>query len=145
VEATREADWLQVMVATTGSVLLPKEAVGELRNSLLPLTTILTPNIPEAQLLLGDTWRGSIKHFEDIAGMAQCLRKLGPRYVLVKGGHAPFRQDGQRAVTEEEKKRVINVLAGPNEEVVYIESPYLDSKNTHGTGCSLACRSYKIA
>jgi hydroxymethylpyrimidine kinase/phosphomethylpyrimidine kinase len=131
------------MVATTGAHLLPADAVDELRTSLLPKTTILTPNLPEAQCLLGKRWQKDPNTVDDLVAMAQSLRLLGPRYVLVKGGHIPFREDGTKAELEDEKYHIVNVLAGPHETVVQIRTAYLESKNTHGTGCSLACTSQK--
>ncbi|KAI0014047.1 Phosphomethylpyrimidine kinase-domain-containing protein [Xylariaceae sp. FL0662B] len=128
-----------VMVATTGAQLLPTKAVTELRELLLPQTFILTPNIPEAQLLLsnGGEKAVDIQHVEDMEIIAQKLLGLGPKWVLVKGGHTPFRKDGTVAKTAEEKELIIDVLLGEGK-VTRIESDYLESRNTHGTGCSLA-------
>ncbi|KAI0195109.1 Phosphomethylpyrimidine kinase-domain-containing protein [Xylaria flabelliformis] len=129
-----------VMVATTGAQLLPAKAVDELRTLLLPLTFILTPNVPEAKLLLtsgGETLQ-DIQRIEDLENLAQQLRALGPKWVLVKGGHVPFKKDGTTATSPEQRDIVIDVLLGPEGSTIRIESPYVDSKNTHGTGCSLA-------
>ncbi|KAF2964655.1 hypothetical protein GQX73_g8927 [Xylaria multiplex] len=129
-----------VMVATTGAQLLPAKAVDELRTLLLPLTFVLTPNIPEAKLLLTNSGEavGDVRCVEDLEHLARQLRALGPQWVLVKGGHAPFKKDGTAATSPEERELVIDVLLGPSGNVTRIESPYVDSKNTHGTGCSLA-------
>ncbi|KAI0435217.1 Rapamycin-insensitive companion of mTOR, N-term-domain-containing protein [Xylaria sp. FL1042] len=130
-----------VMVATTGAELLPAKAVHELRTLLLPLTFILTPNIPEAKLLLansGDEAGGDIRRPEDLEDLARKLRALGPRWVLVKGGHVPFTRDGMAATSDLEREIVVDVLLGPEGDVTRFESPYVDSRNTHGTGCSLA-------
>ncbi|KAI1310925.1 Rapamycin-insensitive companion of mTOR, N-term-domain-containing protein [Xylaria venustula] len=150
-----------VMVATTGAELLPAKAVTELRTLLLPLTFIVTPNVPEAKLLLANSNGGGkgeaeesvgdVRRPEDLEDLARKLRALGPRWVLVKGGHVPFRRDGTAAVMstgeekgkekEKEKERdlvVIDVLVGPDGDVTRIETPLVESKNTHGTGCSLA-------
>ncbi|KAI1132983.1 Rapamycin-insensitive companion of mTOR, N-term-domain-containing protein [Nemania abortiva] len=129
-----------VMVATTGAELLPANAVNELRALLLPLTFILTPNIPEAKLLLtnnAETPR-DIQRVEDLVDLARQLRALGPRWVLVKGGHVPFKKDGTAATSPEQREIVVDVLLGPDGDATRIENPYVDSKNTHGTGCSLA-------
>jgi hydroxymethylpyrimidine kinase/phosphomethylpyrimidine kinase len=130
----------KVMVATTGAQLLPTEAVSELRALLLPLTFVLTPNIPEAKLLLTNSGEtpGAIQRIEDLEDLGRRLRALGPKWVLVKGGHSPFKKDGTAAASPEQREIVIDVLLGPNGEATRIESPYLDSRNTHGTGCSLA-------
>lgn len=130
----------KVMVSTTGAQLLPANAVNELRTLLLPLTFILTPNVPEAQLLLSNHGepRRDIQRIEDLEDLARQLRVLGPTWVLVKGGHAPFQKDGTAATSPEQREIVVDVLVGPNGDVTRVESPYIDSKNTHGTGCSLA-------
>ena len=133
------------MVATTGAQLLPSDALHALRARLLPQTTILTPNLPEAQLLLRDAERGEFA-VESIAGleaMARAVHELGPRWVLVKGGHCPFRLDGVVAKTDEEKQIVVDVLVGADQ-TIQIQTPYQLSRNTHGTGCSLACTSTAI-
>ncbi len=129
------------MVSTSGSQLLPLEAVTELLEELLPLTTILTPNVPEAKLLLRSAGQDTqdATCVDDLIEMAKAVQLLGPKYVLVKGGHLPFREDGSVASTEDEKHRMVDVLCGDGQ-VMCIETLYQASKNTHGTGCSLACR-----
>ncbi|KAI1502328.1 Phosphomethylpyrimidine kinase-domain-containing protein [Biscogniauxia marginata] len=128
-----------VMIATTGAQLLPSKAVNELRTLLLPQTFILTPNIPEARLLLSDSDKESIdiQRIDDLELIARRIQELGPKWVLIKGGHVPFKKDGTIANSPEEKEIVVDVLLGEGE-ITRIASPYLDSKNTHGTGCSLA-------
>lgn len=130
------------MVSTSGSQLLVKDAIRELRHRLLPLTTILTPNVPEALLLLADAGVSaqSPENVDDLINIAQAVQALGPKYVLVKGGHLPLKRDGSIAKTDTEKKLVIDILFGEGE-VTRIETAYQTSKNTHGTGCSLACKS----
>ncbi|KAI0480624.1 Rapamycin-insensitive companion of mTOR, N-term-domain-containing protein [Xylariaceae sp. FL0804] len=166
-----------VMVATTGARLLPAEAVGELRSLLLPRTFMATPNIPEAQLLLssssssssrdddddggavadadaGGRGRGplDVRSVDDLEALARRVQALGPRWVLVKGGHAPFRRDGSAATgpgpdgklgddeEEEEGLVVVDVLLDGEGDgrATRFETPYLRSRSTHGTGCSLA-------
>jgi len=128
------------MVATSGSQLLAQESIRELREHLLPLTTILTPNVPESKLLLADAQipTKDLKSIDDLVDMAKSVQTLGPKYVLVKGGHLPFKKDGSVAETEEEKALVVDVLVGEGQ-VTRIETAYQTTKNTHGTGCSLAC------
>lgn len=127
------------MVATTGSQLLPSKAVNELRTLLLPHTFILTPNIPEAKLLMSDGGKEAvdIRRVEDLEVIARRILELGPKWVLVKGGHVPFKKDGTIATTPEEREMVVDLLFGEGQATI-IESPYIDSSNTHGTGCSLA-------
>lgn len=136
------ANHSQVMVSTTGARLLPEAAVRTLRECILPLTSILTPNIPEAQLLLKDAGVPvkNIGNVDDVVGLAKAVKSLGPRYVLVKGGHLPLTKDRCVALEAADRYAVVDVLVGEEESIV-VETPYLKSKNTHGTGCSLACKS----
>jgi hydroxymethylpyrimidine kinase/phosphomethylpyrimidine kinase len=129
----------QVMVSTSGSQLLPEKAVKELRTKLLPLTTILTPNIPEAQLLLKDAGAEAPEPV-DLPGMIELAKKLcslGPKAVLLKGGHIPLTKDHKTAQNPQEATTVIDILFD-GEKTTLFETDYLISKNTHGTGCSLA-------
>jgi hydroxymethylpyrimidine/phosphomethylpyrimidine kinase len=148
------------MIATTGAQLLPPEALDILRARLLPRATIVTPNVPEALLLLSDnnsssssdhpatTTPAAVSNVGDLETLARAIRRLGPKWVLVKGGHCPFRRDGTAAQTEEERELVVDVLVGggghgtqeEEEVVIRVETEYCDSTNTHGTGCSLACK-----
>lgn len=134
-----------VMVSTSGAQLLPSEAVRTLLDELLPVTTILTPNLPEAQLLLRETGRSTElfeapKSTEDLIAMAKALQKLGPKYVLLKGGHLPLTKDDKISTSDADHFTVFNVLVSSSEEVEVIVNNYQRSKNTHGTGCSLACK-----
>ncbi|KAH9906280.1 Phosphomethylpyrimidine kinase-domain-containing protein [Xylariomycetidae sp. FL2044] len=128
-----------VMIATTGAQLLPTKAVDELRTLLLPRAFMVTPNIPEAELLLEGSAQQpmQIRSPSDLEEMAHRIQKLGPKWVLVKGGHTPFKKDGAVAKTAEEKEIVVDYLVGDGR-VEKIETAYLASRNTHGTGCSLA-------
>ena len=129
------------MVATSGAQLLPEAAVETLCNELLPITQILTPNIPEANLILQAAGKTviDVQSVASLKKLALAVQSLGPNYVLLKGGHHPFNGDGLVARTENDKSRVVNVLVGDEASEV-IEFPYLKSRNTHGTGCSLACK-----
>ncbi|KAH7088350.1 Phosphomethylpyrimidine kinase-domain-containing protein [Paraphoma chrysanthemicola] len=128
-----------VMVSTSGSQLLPQAAVSTLIAELLPLTTILTPNLPEAKLLL-EIAGVDVKdpeNVDDIVAMAHNILGLGPKWVLLKGGHLPLTRGKVVSREESEKEVVLNVLVGESG-VTILESDYLKSNNTHGTGCSLA-------
>ena len=132
------------MVATSGSQLLPQTAVRHLRLRLLPMTTVLTPNIPEANLLSRDAddlhnEAMPIGGVEDIIDLAQRVQALGPDYVLVKGGHVPLTSELNAANSEAERKVVVNVLCSKDQTVVF-QMLYQPSRNTHGTGCSLGCK-----
>lgn len=109
-----------VMVAKSGDALLRDEAVDALRRDLLPLAALLTPNIPEAVRLLGcapDT---------PPEAMARDLLTLGPRAVLVKGGHG----DGDE---------LCDVLVIREHDNIYrFTHQRIATSNTHGTGCTLS-------
>lgn len=110
-----------VMVSKSGARLLDRSAVSALCADLLPLAMIITPNLPEAADLLG---RREAQTQEDMNGQAQALLALGPRHVLLKGGHLPGGSSP-------------DLLAGPDE-TKWFEAPRVESKNTHGTGCTLS-------
>lgn len=139
------------MVATTGSRLLPSEALDSLRTLLLPQAFIVTPNIPEALLLASpssssptasndDTEQPQtqVNAIADLETLARKVQAHGPQYVLVKGGHAPFNRDGVLAESDGDKHIVVDVLLGPDGKITRFTNEYQDSRNTHGTGCSLA-------
>lgn len=131
------------MVATTGAQLLPHEAVRTLIAELLPMTTILTPNVPEAKLLAKDAGQSfeDIRSLEDLKQLAELIATLGPRYVLLKGGHLPLSREGIVANGDADRHVVVDVLYGKEEKRHWVyESEYIKSRNTHGTGCSLACK-----
>jgi hydroxymethylpyrimidine/phosphomethylpyrimidine kinase len=146
----------KVMIATTGARLLPPEALSVLHTRLLPLATIVTPNVPEALLLLNgpgaavNAQQGAnpvldaVRKVDNLETLARAIRKFGPKWVLVKGGHCPFTRDGVVAEAEAERELVVDVLVGEDEGtgrevVVRVETGYCASRHTHGTGCSLAC------
>ena len=127
------------MVSTSGSRLLPEAAIQSLRTKLLPLTTILTPNIPEAVLLLKDAGI-DVPEPTDLPGIIQLAKQvcsMGPKGVLLKGGHLPLTSDNRTTQNQDYASKVIDVLYD-GREVTLFETDYLVSKNTHGTGCSLA-------
>lgn len=128
-----------VMVSTSGSQLLPEEAVKEVRTKLLPITTIVTPNIPEAQLLMKDAGHSGSEpaDLEGLIELAKQICTLGPKAVLLKGGHLPLTKEHKTAQNLKDATIVIDVLFD-GETTTLFETEYLVSKNTHGTGCSLA-------
>ena len=109
-----------VMVAQSGDSLLQADAVDALKNSLLPMASVLTPNVPEAERLLGSEIPGP----EAMEEAARDLLALGPKAVLLKGGH--LQGDPVRDV----------LVAVEGSEI--FESPRVATKNNHGTGCALA-------
>ena len=108
-----------VMVAKSGDALLPDAAVASLIEHLLPRARLLTPNIPEAVRLLG----GDVS--ADPMQQAVQLLTMGPAAVLMKGGHA------EGAVCKD-------LLVSNDGDAMWFEAPRLDTRNTHGTGCSLS-------
>ncbi|KAK4941729.1 hypothetical protein LTR28_008830 [Elasticomyces elasticus] len=106
-----------VKTATSGARLLPEEAIKILCDHLLPVTTILTPNIPEARLILEKSGHDlhDIKDLEDIKQLARSVQKLGPKYVLIKGGHLPLTKGYHVPTGDEARELVINVLYGDGE------------------------------
>jgi hydroxymethylpyrimidine/phosphomethylpyrimidine kinase / thiaminase len=129
------------MVSTSGSQLLPSEAVHSLRDLLFSHTTVLTPNIPEAKLLLLDAGI-EVKEIESVADLesiARSVQSLGPEWVLVKGGHVPLKTDLTTARQADERQVVVDVLCGQNQ-IFRMQSEFQVSTSTHGTGCSLACK-----
>lgn len=130
-----------VVVATTGAELLPRAALAGVRARLLPRATVLTPNVPEARLLLAEAGRGDmrVEGVGDLEAVGRALVGLGPEWVLVKGGHLPLRRDLAAARGEGEREVVVDVLVGRDGSALRIETPWSPSRSTHGTGCSLAC------
>ncbi|HWE15793.1 MAG TPA: bifunctional hydroxymethylpyrimidine kinase/phosphomethylpyrimidine kinase [Hyphomicrobiaceae bacterium] len=110
-----------VMVATSGDRLLAQEAVASLKRDLVPLATLVTPNLAEAAILLGTAEAGSAPEMLD---QAKALLALGCRAVLLKGGHA----HGEAAV---------DILADAKSSE-RLELARLDTPHTHGTGCTLS-------
>ena len=133
-----------VMVATSGAQLLPDDAVTNLRELLLPMTTILTPNVAEAKLLLRNAEINvpDITSVDDLIDMARSIQTLGPKCVLVKGGHLPLTKSGEISVQEADHHTVLNVLHDGQRTTLF-SADYIASRNTHGTGCSLACRYFR--
>jgi hydroxymethylpyrimidine/phosphomethylpyrimidine kinase len=110
-----------VMVAKSGDRLLRAEAVEALRRELVPLATVVTPNLPEAGDLLG---RAVGERPDELRAAARDLRALGARHVLVKGGHGT----GDTLVD----------LFFDGERFVELATERIRTKNTHGTGCTLS-------
>ncbi len=110
-----------VMVATSGASLLAEEAVASLQELLVPKATLLTPNLPEAEILLGR----KISEDDDLQQVATILCRLGCRSVLIKGGH--FANSADDFLWLDKEARAIP-----------LPSPRIDTKNTHGTGCTLS-------
>ena len=130
----------QVMVSTSGSQLLPEAATKTLIHELLPVAYLVTPNIPEANLIMREAGKTAhdVHDLDGLKQLARAILDLGPEYVLLKGGHLPLTKEGKVAVSDSDKQVVTNILVGRNGDVEVVEVPFQTSKNTHGTGCSLA-------
>ncbi len=105
------------MVAKSGAPLLTADARKTLIQSLLPLATLVTPNLPEASALVG--WE--VGNEDEMRRAAHEIHNLGPRYVLVKGGHL--------------HGEAIDLLFD-GQQVHEFRAMRVESKNTHGTGCT---------
>jgi hydroxymethylpyrimidine/phosphomethylpyrimidine kinase len=110
-----------VMVASSGDALLAPEAVDTLRRVLFPKALLVTPNLPEAAAILGEPVAANEPAMQ---AQAERILALGPRAVLVKGGHA-------------EGAESVDILLGPAG-VRRFASPRISTRNTHGTGCTLS-------
>lgn len=126
-------------MSTSGSQLLPQNAVQDVRTKLLPLATVLTPNIPEAKLLLenAEIAYQDPQNIKDLIQLAKQLHLLGPKSILLKGGHLPLTKERVAAKGLQEACIVVDVLYN-GLDVTLLETDFLTSRNTHGTGCSLA-------
>ncbi|KAH0911655.1 hypothetical protein HID58_034976 [Brassica napus] len=111
-----------VMVSTSGHVLAGSSILSIFRERLLPLADIITPNVKEASALLGGV---RIQTVAEMRSAAKSLHQMGPRFVLVKGGDLPDSSDS------------VDVYFDGNE-FHELHSPRIATRNTHGTGCTLA-------
>lgn len=111
-----------VMVAKSGDHLLEPDAVAAIRDLLVPLANVITPNLPEAGVLLGteSSWTLS-----EMRARVEELRKLGPEWVLLKGGHLNGSADS------------VDLLHGASG-TIELSAPRLKTRNDHGTGCTLS-------
>jgi hydroxymethylpyrimidine/phosphomethylpyrimidine kinase len=110
-----------VMLSKGGAALLKDAAVSALQERLLPLSDVVTPNLPEACRLSG---MSAIRTLEEMEEAARRIYDFGPRAVLVKGGH----RDGAEAVD----------LLYDGKKAVTFHAPKIPSAHTHGTGCTLS-------
>jgi hydroxymethylpyrimidine/phosphomethylpyrimidine kinase len=110
-----------VMIAKSGDALLTPPAVVALVDEMLPRATVLTPNLPEAASLLGEDEAATP---DEMTAQGRRLTALGPRAVLMKGGH------GRGATCTD--------LLVTGDDVIRLDAPRLATRNTHGTGCSLS-------
>ena len=109
-----------VMVAKGGAKLIDDKAVQLLKNELIKKVSLITPNIPEAEILT----KTKIRTKEDMIFAASILIKLGAKNVFIKGGHL-------------ESKIVQDIFVNKNE-IFIIKNKRITTRNTHGTGCTLS-------
>lgn len=110
-----------VMIAKGGSSLLQEEAITALKEDLLPLAKVVTPNLPEAEVLTHRT----IRTLEEKQDAAKRLHALGADYVVIKGGH------------DENAHEVVDLLYDGERFHTFV-SPRIHTQNTHGTGCTFS-------
>ena len=114
-----------VMIAKSGDALLDRDGVGALREALLPLATMLTPNLPEAGVLLEQRPPETLSEMRRAAErLREAMAHDGQRWVYLKGGHLP----GSTAID----------LLHDGDRMIELAAPRIDTKNTHGTGCTLS-------
>lgn len=113
-----------VMVAKDGSALLEHESVDCLKNTLIPMVTILTPNIPEAYAFLNNADKNHSSSAQSLLSSATTLLEFGSESILLKGGHM-------------EGEVLYDVLVTKDDSVIF-ESRRINTHNTHGTGCTLS-------
>ena len=114
-----------VMVATSGDRLMREDAVSILKERLIPLSTLLTPNIPEAEVLSGQ----KITHPEDMPCVARRILEYGCKGVLIKGGHL-------EGVTKQDYLLYKDADGNLRERLFSFDT--INTPNTHGTGCTLS-------
>ena len=113
-----------VMVATSGDPLLQPEAIATLRDELIPYARVITPNLPEASLLLGET----VDHQDQLEDAARALSRLNDSHVsvMLKAGHL-------------ENNNLIDIFYNAETDTsLRLASPRVNTVNTHGTGCTLS-------
>lgn len=126
-EQIRRYDWDQVvvdpvMIAKGGAELLRTEAVQALKSELLPLALVVTPNIPEAEVLAGM----NIRSMQDRREAARCIHDLGAKIVVIKGGHAMDMED-----------EVIDLIYDGTM-FTELTGKWVKTVHTHGTGCTFS-------
>jgi len=109
-----------VMIAKGGAQLINSNSINYLKKMLLPLCSVVTPNIPEAEVLTGS----SILNKEDMVNAAKKIISMGAKNVLLKGGHL-------------KNKMIFDILVSKNK-INFFPKRKINTKNTHGTGCTLS-------
>ena len=110
-----------VMIAKSGDKLLDDNAIAVLRDQLIPRATVITPNLPEAAQILGEL---PVTEEQAMTGVGERLVKLGASWVVLKGGHLTGDRSPDLLMSAEGSWR--------------FDAPRIDTRNTHGTGCTLS-------
>ena len=113
-----------VMVAKSGDILLKPDAIAAIRDRLVPMATIITPNLPEAAVLLD---RDAPDTLAGMRAMLPPLHALGARWIMLKGGSLP----------ETASKDSADFLSGEGK-IIPLSAPRIHTNNLHGTGCTLS-------
>ena len=108
------------MIAKGGAKLIDKKAINLLKKQLIKNVSLITPNIPEAEILTNL----KIKNTQDMIQAAQVLLSMGARNILIKGGHL--------------KSKIVKDIFVNKHEINFFSNKKLKTKNTHGTGCTLS-------
>jgi hydroxymethylpyrimidine/phosphomethylpyrimidine kinase len=111
-----------VMVAQSGDKLLQDEAIEAIKKHLLPLADVVTPNIPEARVLLDQR----LENLEDMQAGAKALAAFGSQSILIKGGH----------LSDDDSTDLLYLTA--EDRFVILEGERIETRNNHGTGCTLS-------
>jgi len=112
-----------VMRAKGGDSLIAPEAVSTLVREIFPLATVVTPNVPEAEAL----WGRTLKSEADFREAAEAIRRMGPKVVVLKGGHSPVNPEGGSVD-----------FVWDGREWLALEGRRSSDRNTHGTGCTFS-------
>ncbi len=122
-----------VMVAKGGESLLDRDAVSLFRSHLFRIATVVTPNLPEAEVLCGyplRTWNDRLRAARDIA-------RMGPRVVVIKGGHVPASGDDLSDNLSGSAQEAVD-LVFDGQSFTRFHAPRVESRKTHGTGCTFS-------
>ena len=119
-----------VMVSTSGRRLMEESCIENIKQELFPLCTLVTPNIPETESLLGHP-------LHDEEGGVTLAQKYHTAF-LIKGGHRKARQPANEEKDNDERATVIDYLCFANGSIQAYESPMIETHNLHGTGCTLS-------
>ena len=114
-----------VMIATSGAALIAPDAVAAMRAQLFPRAALITPNLPELSHLVGRPLAST----QDMIDAAEELAEATGAAVLAKGGHMQDRGEGER---------IIDVLLAPGARAAAFDHARIDTRHTHGTGCTLS-------